>query len=65
MDNQRESEVLAQKYLCGRSLDETAEILNYSKRQIERIHLKALENISAKLSAEVDNGANNITLRPK
>lgn len=40
-----ESEVLAQKYLCGKSLEETAEMLNYSKRQIERIHLTAIEHL--------------------
>ncbi len=36
------SEVLAQIYLCGRTLEETAAELNYSKRQIERLHIKAL-----------------------
>lgn len=41
-----ESEVLAQKYLCGKTLEETAVILNYSKRQVERIHLNALEHLS-------------------
>ncbi len=40
-----ESEILAQKYLCGKSLEETAEILNYSKRQVERIHLTAIEHL--------------------
>lgn len=38
------SEVLGQKYLCGRTLEETAVILNYSKRQIERLHTQAIEN---------------------
>lgn len=41
-----ESEVLAQKYLCGKTLEETAVMLNYSKRQIERIHLNALEHLA-------------------
>ncbi len=41
-----ESEVLAQKYLCGKTLEETAVILNYSKRQVERIHLNALEHLT-------------------
>ncbi len=43
--DEREREILAQKYLCGRSLEETAELLNYSKRQIERLHLQALEHL--------------------
>ncbi len=37
------SEILGQKYLCGKSLEETADRLNYSKRQIERLHNKAIE----------------------
>ena len=41
-----ESEVLAQKYLCGKTLEETATILNYSKRQVERIHINALEHLT-------------------
>lgn len=41
-----ESEVLAQKYLCGKTLEETAVLLNYSKRQVERIHLNALEHLA-------------------
>ncbi len=41
-----ESEVLAQKYLCGKTLEETAALLNYSKRQMERIHLNALEHLA-------------------
>lgn len=36
-------EVLTQKYIFGRTLEETALTLNYSKRHIERLHLKALE----------------------
>ena len=35
-------EVLCQKYICGKSLEEIAFSLNYSKRHIERIHLAAL-----------------------
>ncbi|MBE6729144.1 MAG: hypothetical protein E7568_02785 [Ruminococcaceae bacterium] len=61
--DKRESEVLAQKYLCGLSLEETAEILNYSKRQVERIHIKALENLSP--SMEDKDGTGNFTLRPQ
>lgn len=37
------SEVLGQKYLCGKTLDEIASTLNYSKRHIERLHISALE----------------------
>lgn len=36
-------EVLAQKYIACFSLCEIADHLNYSKRQIERLHLKALD----------------------
>ena len=46
MSNEIESEILAQKYLLGKTLEETADILNYSKRQIERLHIKALEHIT-------------------
>ena len=56
-----ESEVLAQKYLCGLSLEETAEVLNYSKRQVERIHLKALSSLLPTM--EDKNGTGNFTLR--
>lgn len=38
------SEILSQKYICGRSLEEISYYLNYSKRQTERLHLRALEN---------------------
>ncbi len=40
------SEILFQKYLCGKTLEEIAYLLNYSHRQIERLHIKALENFS-------------------
>lgn len=46
LKDERESEILAHKYMCGRSLEETAGILNYSKRQVERIHINALEHIT-------------------
>lgn len=39
------SEILAQKYICGRSLEEIALIVGYCKRQTERLHIKALEKI--------------------
>ncbi|MEE0947029.1 MAG: sigma factor-like helix-turn-helix DNA-binding protein [Acutalibacteraceae bacterium] len=57
-----ESEILAQKYLCGMSLEETASMLNYSKRQVERLHNKALENLHPTM--EDLNGKGNFTLRP-
>lgn len=41
-----EREVLSQKYLCFRTNEETAEIMSYSKRQIERIHIKALSHLN-------------------
>ena len=37
------SEILSQKYLCGKSIEEISFALNYSKRQIERLHITALE----------------------
>lgn len=40
------SEILAQKYICGRSLEEIALIVGYCKRQTERLHLKAIEKLA-------------------
>lgn len=37
------SEILYGKYVCRMSLEEIADRLFYSKRQIERLHIKALE----------------------
>lgn len=39
------TEILAQKYICGRSLEEIALIIGYCKRQTERLHLKAVEKL--------------------
>ena len=39
------SEVLFQKYVLGRSLETISFELNYSKRQIERLHIAALEKL--------------------
>ncbi len=39
------TEILSQKYICGRSLEEIAFMTNYCKRQIERLHLKALDRL--------------------
>lgn len=38
------SELLYLKYVCGKSLLEISDILNYSPRHTERLHKKALEN---------------------
>ncbi len=46
MEDESEKEVLAQKYLCGKSFSDCAESMHYSQRQIERIHKKALEHFS-------------------
>ena len=37
------SEVLFQKYILGRTLEEVALAINYSKRHTERLHSAALE----------------------
>lgn len=37
------SELLTQKYIFGKTLEEIGLILNYSKRHIERLHIKALD----------------------
>lgn len=36
------SEILFQKYICCHSLEEIAYMISYSKRQTERMHIKAL-----------------------
>lgn len=45
LDNELLIELLYQKYILGKTLDEISIILNYSKRHIERLHVKALEKI--------------------
>lgn len=37
------SEVLYQKYIFGKTLEDISVILNYSTRHIERLHIKALD----------------------
>ena len=44
MDDGLLAEILFQKYILGTTLENIAVILNYSKRHIERLHIKALEN---------------------
>lgn len=39
------SEILFQKYICCKSVEQIGLDMNYSKRQIERLHLKALNNL--------------------
>lgn len=39
-------EILFSKYVLGMSLESIAESLSYSKRQVERLHLKALEKFN-------------------
>ena len=39
-------ELLYHKYIFGKTLEEIALILNYSKRHIERLHVKALEKFN-------------------
>ena len=38
------TELLYLKYVCGKTLEETAWILHYSCRHTERLHQKALKN---------------------
>lgn len=40
------SEVLSQKFLCGRNFEQIALTLNYSKRHIERLYIRAMEKIN-------------------
>ena len=40
------SELLFQKYVFGLPLEEVGYIINYSKRQTERLHRKALEEFT-------------------
>lgn len=39
------TEILSQKYICGKTLEEIALGICYSKRQTERLHLKALQRL--------------------
>ena len=45
IDDELLQELLFQKYIFGKNLEEISLILNYSKRHIERLHIKALEKI--------------------
>lgn len=39
------SEILALKYICGKTLEEISLIIGYCKRQTERLHLKAIDKL--------------------
>ncbi len=43
LDDETLSELLFQKYVFGHNLEEVGCLINYSKRQTERLHRKALE----------------------
>ncbi len=43
VEDERLGEILSQKYLCGKTLEEIALSLNYSKRHVERLHIAALK----------------------
>lgn len=45
MDDEILSELLFQKYVFGKTLEEIAFNMNYSKRHIERLHITALEKL--------------------
>lgn len=46
MEDELLSEILFQKYVFGHTLEEVGYKINYSKRQTERLHRKALENFN-------------------
>ena len=43
VDDIKLSELLYQKYIFGKTLEDISLILNYSTRHIERMHIKALD----------------------
>lgn len=45
MDNEILKELLFQKYICGKTLEEISLIMNYSKRHVERLHIRAIDNL--------------------
>ncbi len=45
LENDILKEILFQKYICGKTLEEVSLIINYSKRHTERMHIKALQNL--------------------
>ena len=45
IDNEILKEILYEKYIFGKTLEDISLILNYSKRHTERLHKKALEQL--------------------
>ncbi len=45
IDDDTLKEVLLQKYICGKTLEEISLVLNYSKRHTERLHISALKQL--------------------
>lgn len=45
LDDDILKEILYNKYILGKTLDEISLIVNYSKRHVERLHIKALNEI--------------------
>ena len=45
IDNDILKELLTQKYICGKTLEEISLIMNYSKRHVERLHITAMEKL--------------------
>ena len=45
LDDDILSEILFQKYVCGKTLEEISFVINYSKRHTERLHIKALKTL--------------------
>ncbi len=45
VDNDVLREILYNKYILGKTLEEISFVVNYSKRHVERLHIKALEEI--------------------
>lgn len=45
VDDDLLKEILYNKYILGKTLEEISLVINYSKRHVERLHIKALEKI--------------------
>lgn len=45
VDDEVLQEILRQKYIFGKTLEEISLIINYSKRHTERLHIKALNRL--------------------
>lgn len=46
VDDEVLKELLYNKYILGKTLEEISLVINYSKRHVERLHIKALEKIN-------------------